>query len=136
VTRRLLIVVGLPVLIGAVVAVPLSLAVGTNQLVFAAIAFGLCVPPGLAVVLLHDYLIRTSPFGRVIALFAGTFIRLAVGFGGGVILFLSIGPDERAEKIAFWLWILFAYLTTLVTETVVFAKPQTPGRNADGRRKD
>lgn len=132
-SRRLLIVVGAPLCLGAILAIPIALAIGTNQLAFAAIAFGLSVPPGLAVVLLHDYLIRTSPFGRVMALFVGTFIRLVVGFGGGVILFLLVGPEERTDKLAFWAWILFAYLTTLATETVVFAQ-QAPGRMADGRQ--
>ena len=126
--RRLLIVMGVPMLVGALAAIPLALTLGPAQWAFAAIAFGLCVPPGLAVVGLHDYLIRTSPFGRVMAMFAGTLIRLAVGFGGGVIAFFLLGPHERADKIAFWLWILFAYLTTLVVETVVFVKPLAASR--------
>lgn len=127
-TRRLLFVVGIPTLIGAMAAVPLGLTLGPNQWVFAAIGFGLCVPPGLAVMLLHDYLSRTSPFGRIMAMFAGALIRLAVGFGGGAIVFFLMGLEERADKIAFWGWILFAYLTTLVVETVVFARPHAASR--------
>ena len=120
--RRLLIVVGVPLLIGLLVALPLTLTIGPNQGTFFAIAFGLCVPAGLAVVLLHDYLKGTSPYGRIIAMFAGTLIRLAVAFGGGVLVFMLAGPSERNDKIAFWLWILFAYLTTLAVETVLLAR--------------
>lgn len=125
-TRHLLIAIGVPLLIGSLAAVPLALTLGSNQWTFAAIAFGLCIVPGLAVVLLHDYLNRTSPYGPIIAMAAGTFIRLAFTFGGGAIAFFLIGFEERADKIAFWLWILFAYLTALAVETVLFAGPRKP----------
>lgn len=121
-TRKLLLTLGLPLVIGAVVAVPVGLTLGSTQWGYAAIAFGLCVPPGLAVVLLADYLSRTSQFGRVVAVFAGTFLRMVLGFGGGVVYFLVAGPEDRAGRIAFWLWVLFAYLTTLVVETVLLAR--------------
>lgn len=124
--RQLLLTLAVPLLIGTVVAIPAGLLWGPRQWTFAAIAFALCVPPGLAVVVLNDYLIRTSPFGRLVALFAGTFVRLAVGFGGGVLVLLLGGIDERADKIAFGLWLLFAYLTALAVETVVFAGNRGP----------
>lgn len=120
-SRQLLLVLGVPLLVGTAVAVPVGLFRGSEQWGFAAVAFGLCVPPGLAVVLVSNYFIRTSLYGRVVAMFVGTFVRLAVGFGGGVAVFLLAGPDDRADKVAFWLWLLFAYLTTLAVETAVFA---------------
>ena len=121
--RRLLIAAGVPLAVGAVVAVPVGLARGPAQWGFAAIAFGLCVPPGLIGLALGDYLIRASPFGRVLAVFVGTFVRLVVAFGGGVVVFLVAGPDDRPDRIAYWLWVLFAYLTTLGVETALFAGP-------------
>jgi len=127
VTRQLLLTLGVPLLVGAAVAIPVGLVRGPEQWGFAAVAFGLCVPPGLAVVLLSNYFIRTSPYGRVVAMVVGTFVRLAVGFGGGVAVFLLAGPDDRADKLAFWLWLLFAYLTTLAVETALFAgRQKTP----------
>ncbi len=126
--RRLLIVVGVPILIGVVVAIPLGLVLGSKQWAFAGTAFALCVPPGLAIVLLHDYLIQTSPFGRILAMAIGTFVRLVTGFGGGVVVFFLLGLEERSDKLAYWIWILFAYLTTLVTELMVLAKPQAVPR--------
>jgi hypothetical protein len=80
-------------------------------------------------VVLADYLSRTTPFGRVVAVFAGTFLRLAVGFGGGVLFFLAAGPEDRSGRVAFWLWVLLAYLTTLAVETVLL----TGEKPADGR---
>lgn len=117
----LLLVVGLPLLVGLLVAVPAGLVLGPAHWTFAAVAFGLCVPPGLAVVLLAEYLSRTSQYGRVVAVFAGTGIRMAVGFGGGVLFYLAAGPEDKAGKVAFWLWVLFAYITALVVETVLLA---------------
>ena len=126
--RRLLIVVGIPILVGAVVAIPLGLALGSKQWAFAGIAFALCVPPGLAIVLLHAYLIRTSPFGRILAMAIGTFVRLVTGFGGGLVVFFLLRLEERSDKLAYWIWILFAYLTTLVMELMVLAKPEAAPR--------
>lgn len=123
VTRKILLVAGLPILIGAAVAAPVGLLGGSAHWGFAAIAFGLCVPPGLVGLVLGDYVIRTSPLGRLLAVLVGSFVRLVVGFGGGMVVFLVAGPDGRADRIAFWLWVLFAYLTTLATETALMAGP-------------
>jgi hypothetical protein len=122
VTRRLLMVLLLPLLIGLAATIPARLISGSDQWLFFAIAFGLCVPAGLIVVLLHESLVRSSPFGRVVSMGVGTFVRLAICFGGGVIVFLVLRPEERGEKIAFWAWILFAYLTSLVVEMAALAK--------------
>lgn len=86
------------------------------------IAYGLCIPAGLVVVLLQQYLIGTSPYGRVVAMAAGTAIRVAACFGGGVVVFLLLKPEAKGDKLAFWIWILFAYLTALAIETAMFAK--------------
>ena len=126
--RTALLVIGVPLAIGAAVAIPVGWIRGPQQWELAGIAFGLCLPPGLLVVVLADYLARTSPYGRVLAVFVGTFVRMAVGFGGAVLIFLAAGPAERSDRIAFWLWLLFAYLVTLVVETVVLSGRQTaPG---------
>jgi len=126
--RKLLIAAGLPLAIGVLVAVPVGLIRGPAQWGFAGMAFGLCVLPGLAVVAVGEYLIRTSPFGRLLALVVGTFVRLVVVFGGGVVIFLLAGPVDRADRIAFWLWVLFAYLATLVVETALMAGPLHRGK--------
>jgi hypothetical protein len=129
VIRRLLTATFVPLAIGAAVAIPLVLMLGENQAVFAATAFGLCVASGLVVILLHDYLDRASPFGKLVALAAGTMIRLAVGFGGAAaVFFLLMNLEEKNDKIAYFAWVLFAYLTTLLVETVMFAKPLAASR--------
>ena len=120
--RKAGVLVGLPLLIGLVVAVPVGLTLGSQHWTFAAIAFGLTVPAGLLTFWIGEWLGNTSPYGRVIAVFVGTFVRLVIGFGGGVAVFFALGLDERGDKIAYWFWILLAYLVTLGVETAVMAK--------------
>ncbi|MDB5313239.1 MAG: hypothetical protein JWO38_7441 [Gemmataceae bacterium] len=134
-TRKLLFITGLPVLIGALVAVPVGLVRGPAQWEFAAIAFGLCVPTGVVTLWLAEYLSRQSPYGRLLGLMIGTGIRLVVGFGGAVaVLFLTI-PEDPAGRVGFLLWVLFAYLATLVTETALLARPAPAGAaKMDGGR--
>lgn len=128
--RFVLVMVGVPLLVGLAVAVPVSVAFGPQNWTFAGIAFALTVPPGLVTLALGHYLIRTHPLGRVLAMAAGTFVRLVAGFGGGVVVFFAAGPTERSEKAAFWLWILFAYLVTLALETALLARWKPAQSNA------
>ncbi|MFO0804852.1 MAG: hypothetical protein U0791_17230 [Gemmataceae bacterium] len=121
-SRRLLAVMLLPTLLGALAAVIAGQATGSSQWFFFGIAYGLCIPAGLVVVLLQQYLIGTSPYGRVMAMAAGTAIRVAACFGGGVVVFLLLKPEAKDDKLAFWMWILFAYLAALAIETAMFAK--------------
>lgn len=121
VARKVAAVVGWPVLIGAAVAGPVGLLLGPAHWRAAAVGFGLCVPTGVGVVFLADRLDRVSPFGKLLAMAAGTLVRLLVGFGGAAAVFVLAGPEPRPERIAFWLWVLFAYLVTLAVETAVLA---------------
>ncbi|MBY0513010.1 MAG: hypothetical protein K2P78_03755 [Gemmataceae bacterium] len=127
--RPAVVVLGVPVAVGLVAAVPAGLLLGPWQWTAAGVAFGLTVPPGLVALAAARYLIRMSPLGRVLAMFVGLFVRLVAALGGGLVAFLILGPDSRADKIAFWAWLLFAYLVTLAAETAVFAHGR-PGTGA------
>jgi hypothetical protein len=126
VIRKAVILLGVPLAVGLLTAGPVGLVLGSRQWTFAAIAFGLTVPAGLLTLWLGEWLGKTSQYGPVLALFVGTFVRLVVGFGGGVVVFFVAGPDGRNDKLAFWAWILFAYLVTLAIETAVMAKATVP----------
>lgn|GEM_PF-1832724 len=132
-SRKLLAVAILPTAIGGLAALIAGQALSSDQWLFFAIAFGLCVPSGLVVLLLQEYLIGTSPYGRVIALAAGTAIRVVACFGGGVVIYLIVRPEAKNDKLAFWAWILFAYLTALAVETVVLAKSGNGASAPDAR---
>jgi hypothetical protein len=127
VIRRAVLLLGVPILVAALVAVPLGLWRGSYQWLCAAVAVALVVPPGLVTLVVAERLGKSSPYGRVGAVFLGTFVRLVVGFGGAVLVFLLSKPTFQADAISFWLWVLGAYLTTLVVETVLLAGSQSPG---------
>lgn len=115
-TRRALILLGVPLLVVGLVAFPLGLLRGEHHWLCAAVAVALTVPPGLVTLVLAERLSRKSPVGRVLAMALGTFVRLLVGFGGAVAVFFASGDTFRAQPAIFWGWLLGAYLTTLVVE--------------------
>jgi len=123
VIRRAAILLGVPVLAAVLAALPLSAWRGEYQLLCAAVAVALVVPPGVVTLIVADRFGKSSAYGRVGAVFVGTFVRLLVGFGGAVLVFMLNKPTFHADAISFWLWVLGIYLTTLVVETVLLAKP-------------
>jgi hypothetical protein len=127
VIRRAAILVGVPVVFAALVAVPLGLWRGPHQWLCAGVALALTVPPGVATLLLAERLGKASAYGRVVALFLGTFVRLAVGFGGAALVFFAAGDTFRADPVSFWGWILGVYLATLAAETAILGREAMSG---------
>ena len=70
---------------------------------------------------LAERLGRGTPAARVLAVVGGTLVRVVLGFGGAALVFVAAGPTFRTDPISFWLWVLFAYLVTLVVETSLLA---------------
>jgi hypothetical protein len=128
VTRRAVILIGVPVLIVALVAFPLGLWKGEYQWLCATVAVGLVVPPGLVTLILADRLTRSSVFGPFLALAIGTAVRVLVGFGGAVAVFFANKPTFSPDPVSFLGWVLGTYLTTLVVETRLLAqiRPEPP----------
>lgn len=126
--RRATILLGIPVVLAALVAVPLGFARGEYQWLCAAIAVGLIVPPGLITLILAEKLARVSMFGPLMALAVGTAVRLVFGFGGAVAVFLLNKPTFETDPKSFLGWVLGVYLLTLITETALLAKSATPSR--------
>jgi hypothetical protein len=122
VIRQAAILVCLPILILGFVAVPLGYLLGPYQWLCCGIAVGLTVPAGLLILLATRWLNHQSPYGRVVALVLGTFVRLLIGFGGGVLLFVAAGTTFRMEPISYWLWLLGAYLVSLTIETILLVR--------------
>jgi hypothetical protein len=130
VIRRALLLVAITVGLVAAVALPLGLWRGPYQWLCAAVALGLTVLPGVLTLVAAERLGRGTPAARVLAVVGGTLVRVVLGFGGGVVVFLAAGPTFRADPISFWLWVLSAYLVALMTETSLLAGR----RAADGSR--
>jgi hypothetical protein len=111
-----------PILLLGMAAIPLGLVRGSYQWVCFGVAVGLTVPAGLLILFATGWINNSSPYGRVLSLFVGTFVRLLVGFGGGVVVFFAAGPTFRADPVSFWVWLLCAYLIALISEMVLLVR--------------
>jgi hypothetical protein len=128
VIRNGLILLGVPVLLATVVAVPAGLWRGEYQWLCAAVAVALVVPPGLVTLILTERLAKASVFGPLLAMVVGTAVRLTVGFGGAAAVFFLNRPTFEPDPISFFGWVLGTYLVTLVTETALLANGAAAAR--------
>lgn len=126
--RRAAILLGVPLGLSALFAIPLGLWRGEYQWLCAGVAVGLIVPAGLVTLVLAERLSRSSPFGALLALAVGTAVRLVMGFGGAVAVFLLARPAFHADPLSYCAWVLGVYLATLVVETVLLARAAQPVR--------
>ncbi|WP_439626942.1 hypothetical protein [Gemmata sp.] len=115
-TRRLAIMLCVPVLLAVAVAAPLAQWRGPQHGKFAAAAVALTVPVGMVTLRLAFRSGRVLVYGPVLAMAAGMFLRVAVGFGGAVLLLVAGGGAFRGEPLVFMGWVLGLYLTTLTVE--------------------
>ncbi|MCS7047287.1 MAG: hypothetical protein NZO58_13090 [Gemmataceae bacterium] len=81
-------------------------------------AWLLCFAPVLATMLAATQL-GLAPETRVLALLAGSGVRLITVLGGGLLL-TDIWPGVFTK--AFWLWLGWFYLTLLALEAVLVAR--------------
>lgn len=125
--RRVAILFGVPVLLAALVAVPLWLWRGEYQLLCATIAVVLIVPAAVGTLVVAERLARSSLYGPLLAVVIGTYGRIAIGFGGAAAVFLLSKPTFHADPFSYWGWVLGTYLTTLVVETVLLARGGSVG---------
>ena len=125
--RRAAILLGVPVLVAALVAVPLWWWRGDYQLLCAAVAVVLVVPPCVGTLVVAERLARTSLYGPLLAVVIGTYGRIAVGFGGAAAVFFASKPTFHADPLSFWGWVLGTYLLTLLVETVLLARRRAGG---------
>ncbi len=125
--RRAAILLGVPTLLAAVLAIPLGLWRGEYQWLCAGIAVALVVPPGVLTLVVAERLAKASLYGPLLALVIGTYGRVAIGFGGAAAVFLLSKPTFHSDPISYWGWVLGTYLTTLVVETVLLARARGPG---------
>ncbi|MCE9563717.1 MAG: hypothetical protein K8U57_16875 [Planctomycetes bacterium] len=126
--RQAAILLGVPVLIVALVAVPLAQWRGSYQWLCAGVALGLTVPVGIATLLLAGRMSKASAYGQIAAMFLGTFVRLVVGFGGAVAVFFAAGDTFRGEPLAFFAWVLGAYLLNLIVEIALLGSQAMNGK--------
>jgi hypothetical protein len=125
VIRPVAILLGVPVALTVLLAVPLGVWKGHYQWLCAGVALGLVVPPGVVTLILAERLTRGSPFGALLALAVGAVVRVVVGFGGAVVVYFASAPTFSGDPLSFLSWVLGVYLTTLIVETVLLAGSRT-----------
>jgi hypothetical protein len=76
----------------------------------------------VATLIATERLRRGSAASQVAALVLGTAVRLLVGFGGAVLVFVLSKPTFHVDALGFWMWVLGVYLATLVVETALLAR--------------
>lgn len=119
--RRAAILAGVPVGLALLLVVPLAAFLGPIHWLCAVIALALTVPPGVLTLVVAERMGKSSPYGRVTALFVGTFVRLVVGFGGAVLVFFAAGDTFRSQPFVYFGWVLGAYLVTLAVEMALLS---------------
>jgi len=82
-------------------------------------------------------LLKIGPVGPLAAMVLGLVLRTTIGLGSSAIAFtVSKGWTAGAsDKIAFWLWVLGAYLLSLVVELVLLVRrlPRPKPANETGK---
>ncbi len=90
----------------------------------AAIGGLLCGISGLLSFWLALKLLKRGPVGPLLAMVLGLALRSIMGLGGAAIGFTLLNGwnAEEGEKIAFWMWVLAAYIVSLVIESVLLVR--------------
>ena len=84
----------------------------------------LCGASGVLSFWLALKLLKKGPAGALGAMVFGLVLRSLIGLGGSAIAFTALQGwrAEEDDKIAFWLWVLAAYLATLIVEMALLAR--------------
>ena len=83
-----------------------------------------CGSSGLVSYWLARKMLAKGPVGALGAMVTGIALRTVVGLGGSALAFTAFQgwTAESNDKIAFWLWVLAAYLVTLIAEMALLAR--------------
>jgi hypothetical protein len=98
---------------------------GERQVIFSAVALGLCLIPSVATLVGAEWTFRKAPEHYLTMILGGTALRMVVVLAGGLALNNAL---PYFQSRAFWLWILALYLITLTLEVVfLVAGRASPG---------
>ena len=103
----------------ALVAYPARLLWGESALLFSATAAGLCLVPTVVTLAWAQAGGKGEPHQQVLAILAGTGLRMLFVIGGGMVLYLTV-PTFGLQR--FWLWVIVFYLFTLTLEMVLLTR--------------
>ncbi len=130
--RAVGVLVAVSLLAAALSVGPMAALFGRQHLACGFVSFGLAMPPAVLTLWLTRWLARRSPYGALLGFAIGPVVRLPVVLGAAAAVFLLARDgvewgSDFAHPLTFWLWVLFAYLVTLLTETALLARPALSG---------
>ncbi len=126
-TRRLGLLLGVSLLAWGAVAYPAWILGGERQVVFSAVALGLCLLPAALSMTWAEWALRKAPEQYLLTVLGGTGLRLFVVLGAS----LALGSmSSYFRGGGFLLWILAFYLFTLTLEVVFLLAGRTSPGNS------
>jgi hypothetical protein len=106
---------------------------GEGMLLQSAVAMGLCLVPGVAVLVAAGWLQQKPPEWRMGFTLLGAVFRMGFVLGVGAILYSATpGFGENA----FWIWLLVFYLFTLAVEVGLILRAEQAATIQSGTVRD
>jgi hypothetical protein len=99
------------------VAIPARHWWGDAEAVYAGVAVLLCLVPSMLTLLWTGWTTTASPEQQLIAVLGGTGLRMLVVLAGAWVLHSRVPYFQ--EQGGFWVWVLVAYLFTLLLEKLL-----------------
>jgi hypothetical protein len=117
--KRLFLLVGSCLLLWFLLAGPVFVGLGEQQLLFSAVAAGICLLPAAATMFWCELSVGKTPEAQFAVALGGTAVRMVFVVGLGMLLYFGLSGFRSA---GFWLWVIGYYLVTLVIEVVLLAR--------------
>jgi hypothetical protein len=126
--QRLLWLIGGTVALWLLLAGPAYLCWGEQQLIFSAVAAGLCLVPMAATLVWVEFAHgQKAPEQQLLAVLGGTGVCMAFVLAGGMVIYFAVPPFKSA---GFWLWVVGFYLWTLTVKVVLVVRRQAASDRA------
>jgi hypothetical protein len=117
--------------VAVVTAGPVGFMFGSDHWVCGAVGYVLSLPPAVFTLWLAQWFARRSPYGMLIGMAIGPLIRLPVTLIAATGVFAVSLQGESgwaglSHPLKFWLWVLTAYVVTLIFETALLVRMAPP----------
>jgi hypothetical protein len=106
---------------------------GEGMLLQSAVAMGLCLVPGVGILLVAGRAQSQSPEWRIGITLLGALVRMGFVLGVGAILYKTM---PVLGENGFWIWLLVFYLFTLAVEVGLLLQTEHAAMGACGTAKD
>lgn len=95
------------------------------------IGLALSGPAAIATFALTRWMMKQHPLGALMGMMVGIGVRMLITVAGGLIIFL-VTDRYRPCPLCYWIWVLLAYLVTMVLETGLLVRSTQASRVRTG----